>query len=68
MTEEVNGGKGKVMVWDETAYRHRTDEDYDYLSEISDSKVKVTLKFAKSEARNEMARKGLKAFFRGIWF
>lgn len=68
MTEEANGGKGKVIVWDTTGYQHRTDEEYDHLLEISDYKVKVTLKFAKSEARNEVARKGLKAFFRGIWF
>ncbi|MGE7780661.1 hypothetical protein ACQKL0_11925 [Peribacillus sp. NPDC097264] len=68
MTEEANGGKGKLIIWDETEYQYRTDEEYDHLLEISDYKVKVTLKFAKSEARNEVARKGLKAFFRGIWF
>lgn len=47
-------------------YTHKTDEEYDYLIDNSNNKVKVNLKFTKNPAKNEEALKGLKVFFTGI--
>ena len=67
MTITGDIGGGKIIILGETKYRHWTDKEYDYLVEDSDDKVKVHLKFTKNKEKNDWAKKGLKAFFRGIW-
>ena len=65
ITDDIGGGK--TIVLGERKYRHRADNEYDYLVEDYDDKVKVHLTFTKNEEKNDWAKKGLKAFFRGIW-
>lgn len=67
ITEDIDGGIGKAIVFGETKYVHSADEENDYLLDDSDNKVKVNLTFSKSKVKNELAKKGLKAFFRGVW-
>ena len=64
ITDDIGGGK--TIVLGERKYRHRADNEYDYLVE-DDDKVKVHLTFTKNKEKNDWAKKGLKAFFRGIW-
>lgn len=65
ITDDIGGGK--TIILGETKYRHWADNEYDYLGEDSDDKVKVHLTFTKNKEKNDWAKKGLKAFFRGIW-
>ncbi|MFJ7747686.1 hypothetical protein [Peribacillus sp. NPDC097295] len=59
--------KEDMIVVGKAKYLHKTDEEYDYLMEDSSHKVKVSLTFTKSLEKNDLAKKGLTAFFRGIW-
>lgn len=54
------------IIFGDTKYLHKMDEEYDYLIDNSDNKVKVNLRFTKNPEKNEMAKNGLKVFFLGI--
>lgn len=56
----------KEIALGETKYLHKMDKEYDYLIDNSNNKVKVNLRFTKSKDKNELAKKGIKAFFSGI--
>ena len=55
---EVNIGEKK--------YIHRSDAEYDYLTDDSNNKIKVNLRFTKNKDKNEIAKNGLKTFFSRI--
>lgn len=66
MVGKLGGDEMKEIVFGETLYLHRMDEENDYLIDNSDNKIKVNLIFTKNREKNEMAKNGLKIFFSEI--
>ncbi|WP_312098431.1 hypothetical protein [Niallia sp.] len=56
----------KKITLGKTNYIHKTDEEYDYLINDSNNKIKITIKFTKDPEKNKLAMNGLKTFFTGI--
>lgn len=54
------------IIFGKRKYLHKTDDEYDYLIDNTNNKIKINLKFTKDTAKNEEAINGLKTFFTGI--
>ncbi|MFC5541386.1 MAG: hypothetical protein C0P75_003375 [Bacilli bacterium] len=61
---DVNPSKQSgEMVIGGVKYLHKSDDGFDYLTDLSDNEVKIHLKFTKDEEKRKEARNALKTFF-----
>ncbi|MGG0460282.1 hypothetical protein [Priestia aryabhattai] len=66
MIENEGGEFLEKIEFGNKKYLYKTDTEYDYLIDNSNSKVKVNLRFTKNVKKNERAKDGIKQFFLGI--
>jgi hypothetical protein len=48
-------------------YLHKPDDQFDYLTDISDNEVKIHLKFTKDQEKRKESTNALKTFFLEIF-
>lgn len=63
ITAHVDGNERNEFILGKTKYLYNEDAEYDYLTDVSENKIKVDLRFSKDKVKNELARKALKKFF-----